>query len=254
MAQLGYGFAVLVVACGLGSSMALAADMAMKAPVKAVPYAPSPSWTGLYVGGHLGGGWVDETATFVSSTSINLIDPLGTSYPIDHSGFLGGVQAGYNYQIQNWVIGIAGDFSWTSAKVDTVTASLLVPGAQVHTQAKTDWYATATGRVGYAFGNLLAYGKGGAAWIHSVHGGFADFGAAGIVPFSDVTTTRAGWTVGVGLEWAFAPHWSVFGEYNYMDFGTRTYTFTNLADGGSTSNFDVKTSVSLVKAGVNYRF
>lgn len=252
MTRLGFRFAVLAAACGLGSSAALAADMAMKAPMKAVAYAPVFSWTGFYVGGHLGGGWIDETATFVSTTAVGLIDPLGTSYPIDHNGFLGGAQAGYNHQMQNWVVGVAGDFSWTSAKVDTVTASIIDATAIVHTQAKTDWYATLTGRLGYAWSNVLVYGKGGAAWIHSTHGGFANI-AGVIVPFSDLTTTHAGWTVGTGVEWAFAPHWSVFGEYNYMDFGTKTYTFTNLSD-GSTSNFDIKTRVNLVKAGVNYRF
>ena len=236
--------------CTAGVSGAFAADLPLNMPTKAVPPVAAYNWTGFYVGGHIGGGWVNESGTFLSTTGVAL-DPAGTVYDTDHSGFLGGAQIGYNYQIQNWVLGITGDFSWTHASADTVTNGTTGPASVIHNQAKTDWYATLAGRVGYAFNNWLLYGKGGVAWEHQVYGGFATTGA-GTTVYSDLSDTRTGWTVGAGLEWGFMNNWSAFAEYDYLDFGTNNYTFTGTP--AVTSNYDVKSSVSLVKVGVNYQF
>lgn len=243
---------VVIAAIGLfamAASSAGAADLPSRMPTKAIPYVAAYNWTGFYVGGHIGGGWVNQSATFLSTTGVAL-DPAGTAYNTDHNGFLGGAQIGYNYQFQNWVVGIGADVSWTSASADTVTNGSLVAGSVLHTQGKTNWYGTVTGRVGYAWNNLLVYGKGGFAWANDTYGGYATVGGATTL-YNDIKDTRTGWTLGAGVEWGFWDKWSLFAEYNYLNFGTKTYTFTAPT---VTSNYDIKSSVSIAKVGVNYRF
>src|SRR6516162_2304182 len=111
-------------------------------------YPPPPLfyyWTGFYGGGHLGVGW-----------------------SVGASGFLGGGQAGYNYQINQWVLGVEGEFSGTGIQ-DNVNATFVFPGAIATTPAETslDWVSTLAPRFGYAFDRWLVYGKVGGAWGHS---------------------------------------------------------------------------------------
>jgi outer membrane immunogenic protein len=211
----------LLAAAGLvlGAQSASAADLGRpvyKAPAPAVVAAYN--WSGFYLGGHLGGAWSQE--------DLSALGLVGTTDP---DGFIGGVQAGYNWQADRWVFGIEGDWSWSGA--DGSTAVGLITSDQ-------NWYATLTGRLGYAWDNWLWYVKGGAAWVDAEYG-FGGFGT--------VSDTRVGWTLGTGVEWALAPQWSAKLEYNYLDFGKDTYTL-----GGTP--FDVDTQVHLVKAGINYRF
>jgi outer membrane immunogenic protein len=241
----------LVVALLASSALSFAAQAA-DLPVKA-PISPPPvvlyNWTGFYAGGHIGGGWVTQSSKFVSTTGVAL-DPVGTTYGTNRSGFLGGGQIGYNYQIQNWVLGVAGDFSWTRATADSLSNGSLL-ASTIHSQGKTDWYATVTGRVGYAMNNWLFYAKGGGAWVHDTYGGYAIVAGA-TTTNADVKSTRSGWTVGGGVEWGFWDKWTAFVEYDYIDVGTKTITFSSSA--GTTSNYDVDGKFSLVKGGVNYRF
>jgi outer membrane immunogenic protein len=238
----------------IGSSGALAADMAVKSPmpVKAVPYAAMYDWTGFYVGGHIGGAWTDEHATFLGTTGIPL-DPVGTVYGANRAGFLGGVQAGYNYQMQNIVVGITGDFSWTDSSTDQAATSTFFGAATVHTLAKTHWYGTIAGRVGYAANNVLLYAKGGVAFTEEVYGGYTMLGGAVASAFTNQTSTRTGYVVGAGVEYGFTPNWTAFVEYNYLDFGSRSYTLVDTTN-TFTATLDIKDHVNVVKGGVNYKF
>jgi hypothetical protein len=127
---------------------------------------------------------------------------------------------------------------------------------------KADFIATATARIGYAVGFLgqgLIYGKGGAAWV----GDRDDFDGQIATTVSSLPTvltplnfsateTRVGWTVGVGVEWAVLRYWSVKGEYDFLDFGRHSVTFTDPVLGGASIN--VRQQISEVKFGINYRF
>jgi outer membrane immunogenic protein len=236
------------------SGMAAAADL----PARAAPYTKAPAmvavydWSGFYIGGHIGGGWTDEHASFVGTTGLPL-DPVGTAYGANRSGFLGGAQAGYNAQFQNFVVGIGGDFSWTDSSANTATAASLIPGATSNTLSRTHWYGTVTGRVGYAVNNVLLYAKGGAAFTEEVYGGSTSFGGFTVGTFNNQTTTRTGYVVGAGLEYGFAPNWTAFVEYNYLDFGSRSYTLLD-SSGTFTASFNVKDDVNIVKGGINYKF
>lgn len=237
-------------------SAAFAADlparMATKAPVAvAAPF----SWTGCYVGGHVGAGWARSDFSDPVGTRIA---PVGSEVRVDSdAGFIGGGQVGCDYQFAtNWVVGLAGDFSW--ANIDGVADdpffSGKTAGIPLTLHSRTDFLATATGRIGYAWNTLLIYGKGGFAWAHDKY----QVNNFSCVIFTSCNTsaneTRSGWTAGGGVEWAFMPNWSLLVEYDHYGFGTRNLTFIDPNQPNSPATFGVKQDVDAVKVGVNYRF
>ena len=223
---------LLAFACAtlFGCSIASAADLAVrKAPP---PPAPISSWTGFYIGAHVGTGWGTTESEFsdialrISQTSTN--------------GFLGGVQVGYNLQLSPAVvIGVEGDFSGTSIK-GTSPCFVVVSCSTDH-----DWVATLAGRFGVTYDRALFYVKGGVAWAQTTY-------AASLGGFTtSVDETRLGALFGTGIEYAFLPGWSAKVEYNYIDFGKDDFSFPL---GGGSVNVAVQESTHLVKAGLNYRF
>jgi len=189
---------------------ATAADLSRR---PAPPLMPVYTWNGFYLGGHVGG-----VTTSESVTGADVVSP-------NPSGFLGGLQAGYNYQIApNWLIGIEEEFSWTSAS-----------GSSLGFHSDHNWYDTLSGRLGYVMGSWLLYAKGGAAWMN------ADYSVPGI----SANVTRSGWNVGAGAEFMLAPQWSAKAEYNFLDFGKDSIPVL-----GDT----VDTRVHQFKVGVNYHF
>ena len=153
------------------------------------------------------------------------------------------------------MIGAEGDGSWTNEKTASTLIAPLVPGVTIAGASKTDWYGTLTARLGIAAGPALFYAKGGAAW-ESV--GYSATITGALIPGSPLTATTgskavSGWTAGGGIEYGFAPNWSAKVEYDYMDFGTKRYT-TNFGGLLGAGVSDIRSNVSVVKAGINYRF
>jgi len=243
---------------------AFAADLPPRVPAKAaMAYAAAPapfSWTGCYVGAHTGAGW---SHTGFSDPSGTIIAPLGDVIG-DNSGagFVGGGQIGCDYQFAtNWVVGLAGDFSWAdiSGETDDPFFAGKAPfgaPAPLTLHSRTDFLASATGRIGYAWDRFLIYGKGGFAWSHDKYeaNNFNCTTIAFVSCNTSASDTRLGWTAGGGLEWAFASNWSVLVEYDHYGFGTKSLTFTDPANPGFPVNFNVKQDIDVVKIGVNYRF
>jgi outer membrane immunogenic protein len=223
------------------SGSALAADMSKPPPApmysKAPMIAPAYSWTGCYLGGNIGGLWTTTNWTVAANgqaiTNQNI------------SGFLGGGQAGCNYQVSSWVFGVQGDYDWTNA--NTATADMAAVTLTDHTNIKS--LASATGRVGYAWDRYLGYVKGGGAWENENYS--TTFTATGAT-FSTASETRTGWTVGVGGEYAFTDWLTGFAEYDYYGFGTKTNTFTTSVP--STQLANIKETQSVAKAGFNFKF
>jgi len=180
-------------------------------PYYRTPMAAIYNWTGFYIGGHVG---------FISTDG--------------DSGFIGGGQAGFNYQVGQWVFGVEGQMSATSIKNSAggVITMNGVPIGAVGAEGSLDWISTLAGRAGFAFDRWLVYGKLGAAWAHGSGSAFGTMGPLGAsVSFSD---TVSGWMLGVGTEYALRDNWSAKVEYNMLDFDHGT--------------------IHAVKAGVNYRF
>jgi outer membrane immunogenic protein len=224
------------------SHPASAADLPTQMPAAAAPFiSPVYNWTGFYIGGHMGTALSHVTAS--DPTGLNFA-PLGASISDDATGFLGGLQFGLNWQTGNLVFGVQGDMSWTS-----INPSIVDPFFTTTTlNYKTDWLANATGRVGYAWDNILLYGKGGAAWVHnnvSVTDPTISLSATG-------NATRTGWTAGGGFEYGFAPNWTGFIEYDYIGLNTASVSVTDPLAGTFSANF--QQHIQMVKGGINYRF
>jgi high affinity Mn2+ porin len=201
----------------------MAADVPIGMPVKA-PYIRSVfDWTGLYVGAHAGFGRGSSTAV--------LADPATSTTSNSFGGMIGGVQAGYNYQLPSgMLLGVEADFSFPNYLTsNSVVSSLATARSDVTEQS--DYMGTARGRVGYVAGPWLVYATGGLAWAGER---FLNTPAIG----SDEKTlhTRLGWAAGGGVEYALAPDWSVRLEYLYSQFGKADITFPSATQ--YTSNLD----------------
>jgi outer membrane immunogenic protein len=245
--------------------VALAASTAADAADMPVKYkAPPPvvlSWTGCYVGAHVGGGWIRDEETNVGTiNSANF--PFGTVRVNSGSGAIGGVQAGCNYQVvPAWLVGVEGDFAWTGIRETSDTFGVVNPAVVNHVDAKVKWLSDIALRVGFIAGErLLIYGKGGAAWMRD-DGTSVTTGAGGVVDtIVTRSSTRLGFMVGVGGEYMFAPNWTAKIEYDYFDFGKQTLS-SFVAFGanapvvtGVTLLRDHDTQVHTLKVGINYLF
>ena len=226
------------------SQRAPAADIARGSPR---PYAPQvyvpppvliPSWTGCYVGGNIGGAW----------SNVDLSGVSGVNVSASNGGVAGGGQIGCDYQAGAWVFGIRNMLDATSLSSNTNISTLPFTGT---VDSRTRWFDTLTARVGYLVPstNVLLYAQGGAAWTNTnitfLDGSGAQLGEA--------SNDHTGWTVGAGVEWGFAQHWSVFAVYNFMGFGTQSTTFTGCG-GTCVVSANAKADVQNVLAGVNYKF
>jgi opacity protein-like surface antigen len=247
----------------------IAAVMPTKAPVKARgSFIPPTSWTGFYAGGFFGAAAGRTDIGFVTTPTTAGNKPWVF-------GPLGGVQAGYNRQINNWVFGVEGDIGGGNIHgARTAGSQVFGPGFNstfFTVQDKTSWMATATARVGYAMNRTLIYVKGGAAFENSTvtatcfspginYNPAVNTGApvvctnqAGTVIASGAgfgtSSTRAGWTLGYGTEFDLGKNWSAKAEYDYISFGRHTA----LASDGTTIMTD-RSDISQVKVGLNYRF
>lgn len=217
---------------------AQAADLAVPPappPAAPIPYAPKLyDWTGIYIGGHLGGGYSGSTWT-------DPITGLGNG-TFNNFGFLGGTQVGANVQFNRLVLGLEGDFSWTSLKASSSDSI----GEAISTTVP--WTSTVTGRVGAAFDRLLVYGKAGLALAQD---------QSSLTDLGGVTATdsflRTGWTVGGGLEYALDDNWSAKIEYDYLGFGSQSMSFTTITPPATLSP-SASLNIQEIKAGVNYRF
>jgi outer membrane immunogenic protein len=205
--------------------------MTVKAPV----VAPVPLWNGFYMGIHGGGGL--GSSRLVDPDFVIVFDRVS----MDTRGALAGAQIGGNWQFDNVVVGGEIDVSWTSIKGSLpIDPTNILSGQSVAYQA----LATGTGRVGYAFGDLLGYVKAGVAWAN------VDYKSAlGSPAPIDVNHQRTGLTGGLGLEYAFTNNLSARVEYDYLYFGPAAIW---LGTRRNPSNVDHE--LNLLKLGLNYRF
>src|SRR5262245_28119668 len=222
-----------VAAIALTAAMpAAAADFSPYGHNKPVPYL-APTWTGFYVGAHLGG-------AFGGSNNFSGLAPTDND-----ARFLGGVQAGADWQFYgtDWVVGAEGQYSWLSGN----NASAVFPGGFAYNNDQRG-LGSVTARFGYAFGPALAYVKGGYAYADNRES--VTFAGAPI-PFLLDRNHNHGWTIGAGAEYIFfAPSWSVKAEYQYYDFGDARFQSPPALVPFGTFHNDEHT----LKVGVNYRF
>ena len=236
-----------LVALGMAAP-ASAADLAARPYTKAPPpvVAPIYDWSGFYIGANGGGGTSRKCWDLVTTPAGIPIAPFREGCH-DATGGTAGGQIGYRWQAASWVFGLEAQGNWADFRGDNV--SLFFPADR--NRSRIDAFGLFTGQVGYAWNNVLFYVKGGAAVTEDKYDIFAI--PSGVLLSSGARETRWGGTVGAGLEFGFAPNWSVGVEYDHLFMGNRNITFTT-----PTGLFDgtdrIRQDVDLVTVRVNYRF
>jgi len=203
-------------------------------------------WRGFYIGGNVGAAW---TQVDPNSNVVFLGDAPGTVFSdgsLDSAGLFGGIQAGYNFQNGSFVYGVELD---AGGMDDGGSRTFIDPGNAGRTlkiKSESGFYGDVTGRAGYAWNNLLFYGKGGFAWF------------TGNVKTSDAfdnisndSGTFTGWTAGGGFEYMIDSDWTIKMEYMYFDFGNNN--FDCCFGDQSSARFDNRLTANTVKIGFNYR-
>jgi outer membrane immunogenic protein len=245
-----------IAAIALIGTPAFAADIGV--PSRSYYPPPPPAiydWTGIYVGGHIGGGIlvdsVSQNGVSTATTATNLL----SSGSLRPAGVIGGGQIGANYEFVPWVVGIEG--SWTDSGVQGNTligvgSTAIVPPPVIGQERFTSnalWFAAMTGRVGYAANDWLFYAKAGGAWMHVTY--TEDLLASPspvTVTTQDISDTRSGFTVGAGIEFGLVENLSAKIEYDFYDFGSKNYNFNAITPVSVSSNLHA------IIVGLNYKF
>ncbi len=254
----GGGWRMRSMGCGL-AALALAA-MAVAAPARAAdlpvapaytPAAPMPpaiyNWTGFYIGGNVGAGLLHDSAT--ATTAATLVTLPG-SINVNPVNLVGGAQAGFDYQFSSVVVGAQVSWSASNLNGSTVINATAPPGDQERLTSAPSWFASATGRVGYAANTLLFYVKGGGAWMHIEHVQDVLVLGGAVGTSQAISDTRTGFTAGVGLEYALTQNLSALFEYDFYDFGTATENFSTTIG----TPLSIRSDLHTLTVGLNYRF
>jgi len=229
-----------LIALGMAAP-AFAADLPARTYTKAPPMiAAVYDWSGFYIGAN--GGWGSAHDSRYDET---LALGLGSH---DATGGVAGGQIGYRWQASQWVFGLEAQGNWadlSGSHLDPVFGTTRVG-------SKLDAFGLFTGQVGYAWNNALLYVKGGASITDRNYDFF--FVPTQTLNSSTGYKTRLGGVIGVGLEYGFAPNWSVGVEYDHIFENRHSVTFTTPAGGPTADTFRAGGDIDLVTARLNYRW
>ena len=249
MSKLFRATAVLSALVGV-SAVAEAADLHVKAPPRPAPppvVVPPPfSWSGFYVGGNLGAGWSHRSLT---DSRFGLQFDNGNN----NATFVGGGQVGFNYQINNFVLGAEGDFDWAAKNSNTGTGVFIPTVGTIGVTSNNRWISSLAARFGVAVDRLLFYGKAGGGWVGA--DGFTLTNSTGASFLAASSRTDSGWLAGGGVEWAITDAWSARLEYDYLGLGNRTFTVPLGSPILPNDTFTTHNrNVQMATVGINYRF
>jgi outer membrane immunogenic protein len=249
LAIIGAGLLSIAGFVGAASAADLPARTYTKAPAIA---APVYDWSGFYIGLNGGGGSSHNCWT----GGVPVPTGLGCH---DATGGLVGGQVGYRWQMTHWVFGLEAQGDWANLKGSNTSAIGTNFGLPFSNQTKIDSIGLFTGQVGYAWNNVLWYLKGGAAVTHDNYSGVTNFAAGGFpagFAFALASETRWGGVVGTGIEFGFAPGWSVALEYDHLFMGSGSLNFfaPPVTGVGFVFNDTIKQDVDMGTVRVNYRF
>lgn len=270
--------ALLASAATLITSAAFAADLPSRKVAPVAPVAPAFTWTGFYAGVNAGVDWSSRNVSplWIAPTSpaeaaiFNQASP--SPYGNSRVGFIGGAQVGYNYQINQFVIGAEADFMGASIgkrSGDSKTTSVPIVGQNVSvnftsassTEVNQNWLGTVRLRAGYAMDRVLVYATGGLAYGNANISQSASI-TTQVGPTTSLTlpfagskdTTKAGYTVGAGLEYAMTSNWIIRGEYLYYNLGDASALAMNSTQPLLTSRAKTTIDGNIVRAAISYKF
>ena len=230
----------------VGIAPAVAADLPARTYTKAPAIiAAVYDWSGFYIGLNGGGASSRECYTIFSVAGA-AVNPNSEGC---HSatGAVAGGQIGYRWQASNWVFGVEGQGDWANLKGSNASLTAVVPYTN---QTKINSIGLFTGQIGYTWNSVLLYLKGGAAVTNNSYSSF--FTATGVA-FNQASDTRWGGAVGTGIEFGFAPNWSVGLEYDHLFMGNPSVTFPATAIAVTRSD-NIRQGVDMGTVRVNYRF
>lgn len=240
------------------------------------------NWSGYYVGGQIGGDWANtafsDPGAYSTITNccvlVSHTNNPGAASDATGSGFLGGVQAGWMYQLHRIVVGGDFDFSGTTLKASGSNAYSAIPTVgdfiSENYTVRTDWTATSTAVVGFARDSWMIYGKAGGALAENryslaISGAGGNIGPGGATPFafaSSASDIIYGWTAGAGVKWGISPDWFVNAEYDFLDFGAKAENFPGVFTANpafpsvtpnATFHPTFNPNISELKVGLNYK-
>ena len=271
------------VAFGVAAIAALVGTPALAADIVFPPASlPPPGWsfTGCYIGANVGAAWGVSKFSWTnitenSSTAFNpgaaTVLPAAADISLDRGGFIGGGQAGCNYQSGWLVVGAEGDFGYTGLSAGQTSVSLgntnggpstIVPG-NINETFSAEWLSTVRGRVGVASGAWFYYATGGLAIARASFSDQVCFPPAAHTPTCNTASwsgTREGWVAGGGIEWKLTPAFSTKIEYLFADFGNVSSISIATTPAGATPypqatiTHDHTFNESMTRVGVNYQF
>jgi outer membrane immunogenic protein len=244
-------------------SCAVFAFIAFTSAASAAPPSPMWNWTGFYLGGNVGYGWGTSPSSLAFSDTTGPLITQSASLHID--GVIGGGQAGYNWQMGNWVFGLEADIQGSGQKGDvTLICPAGVCSASAVTTTLTEklkWFGTVRPRLGWTITpTILAYATGGLAYGELTESGTIA-NAVVSTPFS-FSKTSTGWTVGGGFEGQLYGNWTWKIEYLYLQLEepTGNVATTIIGPGGRGGGTPVTVEIdpifkdNIVRAGINYKF
>jgi outer membrane immunogenic protein len=220
---------------GMASTAVFAADLPPPPPPVEDLRPATYDWSGPFVGGLLTGACMDS----------HYIPSQGPDPELSGCGVMGGVIAGYNFQMDDLVVGIEGDWSWGGKNIAKNSLDLI--------EYDLDSIATLRGRIGWAMDDTLLYVTGGAAWADgSMTGTYLAPPAPGVPTTETVDKSHMGWTIGGGLEHAFTDSVHFRLEYLYADLGNEDYVFGAGCVCEGLADLDLK--IHTVRAAITWNF
>lgn len=235
-----------------------------------LPYAASPApvaapvftWTGFYAGVNAGVVWADSAhpRIFDTETGVAVPFPLSTH---NRNGVTVGGTVGYNIQFDSgFVAGVEADLAWANLdRKSDLAITEIEGGLPVVTMGefsnKIEYFGTARARLGFAATpSLLIYATGGLAYAdvkHSARVVTVDSTETEVFTGS-ASSTKWGYALGAGIEYALGSNWSLKGEYLYVGLPDTKYFVHDVSDGEAVVQVKEKNSFSTVRIGLNYRF
>lgn len=210
-------------------------------------------WSGFYVGANAGYAWAQDP----NIGCVGVDYPCtSVTFPVPHAaGAIFGAQAGYNWQVGNFVVGVEGDVSKLFAQGQAQFPGIDTAKGPDRLSSSYDWLGTARARIGLTSGSALFYTTGGLAYGRVGHQYVYGTGMPSDTQTFNVFENHLGWTVGGGAEYAFNRNWSVRAEYLYVHLDNSVLDISSAAgNSAGTSVLHFNNNLSIVRLGANYRF
>ncbi|KAB2657808.1 porin family protein [Brucella tritici] len=214
----------------IATTGAKAADAIVEEPAPVIVAEPNFSWTGAYIGGQIGYGWGKSE--------------FEDAFRVKPDGFLGGLYAGYNFDVgNNFILGVDGDITYNNLKDNYSATDGDIAG---DLESKLRWSGAVRARAGVAFDRFMPYIAGGVAF-GSVKNTLSATDGVDEISVSQ-SKTYTGWTAGAGVDYAATDNLILRLEYRYTDYGKKDFDF------GTDVSVEDKFKTHDVRLGVAYKF